>query len=101
MLIGDSVTPCRVEQLQTAPWSPGSAPATLEALMAHPQGRLRLRATPRCFMALSRPGPNASRVYTSMGFARFELDGAVGAGMFECSRAVNPPALVAALSGDD
>lgn len=101
LLIGDRVAQCRVEQLQTAPWSPGSAPATLEALLTHPQGSLRLRATPRCFMALSRPGPNASRVYTSMGFARFELDGAVGAGMFECSRALHPPAVVASLSGDD
>ncbi len=101
LLIGETGMECEVEQLQTAPWSPGCAPAALEASLAHAWGRLRLTATPRCFMALSRPGPNASRVYTSMGFARFELDGAVGAGMFECSRAVNPPAPVSSLTADD
>ena len=40
-------------------------------------------------MALSRPGAAATRVFTSLGFASFELDGGIGAGMFECSKSVN------------
>jgi hypothetical protein len=53
---------------------------------------MRVTAFPRSFMALSRPGPAGSRVYTSLGFARFEVDDAVGAGMFECSTSVSAPA---------
>jgi hypothetical protein len=35
---------------------------------------------------LSRPGPDSSRIYTSLGFAKFRAGTQVGAGMFEFSR---------------
>ena len=39
-----------------------------------------------CFIPLSRPGPEESRIYTSLGFASFHLGAHRGAGMFEYSR---------------
>jgi len=39
-----------------------------------------------CFIPLSRPGPEQSRIYTSLGFASFHLGAHRGAGMFEYSR---------------
>ncbi len=89
VLAGDAPVDCRVEQLRAATWSAGGAPARIEAVLAHPSGPLRVTAIPRCFMALSRPGPAATRIFTSLGFARFELEGSAGAGMFECSRSVS------------
>jgi hypothetical protein len=38
------------------------------------------------FVPLSRPGPEQTRIYTSLGFATFECGGRVGCGMFEYSR---------------
>jgi hypothetical protein len=61
---------------------------------------MRVLAFPRSFMALSRPGPAGSRVYTSLGFARFEMDDAAGAGMFECSTSVSAPVAIAPDSAD-
>jgi hypothetical protein len=93
---------CRVERLDTDTWSPGTAPRFLEAVLAHPTaGMIRVAGFPLCFMALSRPGPAGSRVYTSLGFARFELDGAPGAGMFECSTSVSAPVAAQPERSDD
>jgi hypothetical protein len=39
-----------------------------------------------CFIPLSRPGPELSRIYTSLGFASFRTGAHRGAGMFEYSR---------------
>jgi hypothetical protein len=39
-----------------------------------------------CFIPLSRPGPEQSRIYTTLGFATFRLGAHRGAGMFEYSR---------------
>jgi len=58
-------------------------------------------AFPLSLMALSRPGPAGARVYTSMGFARFEMDDAIGAGMFECSTSVTAPAHPQPVESDD
>jgi hypothetical protein len=38
------------------------------------------------FIPLSRPGPEGTRIFTALGFARFRLGESEGAGMFECSR---------------
>lgn len=96
VLMDNTAIDCRVERLEAGTWSPGSAPHSIEAILAHPSsGIIRVTAFPRSFMALSRPGPSGSRVYTSLGFARFEMDDAVGAGMFECSTSVSAPAAVA------
>ena len=98
MLMDNDAIECRVDRLHASEWSPGTAPGSVEAAIlcrssaigiAQP---LCVTAIPRTFMALSRPGAAGSRVYTSMGFARFEMDGKVGAGMFECSKATATPA---------
>jgi hypothetical protein len=39
-----------------------------------------------CFIPLSRPGPEQSRIYTALGFATFRTGAHRGAGMFEYSR---------------
>jgi hypothetical protein len=92
MRIDNAGVECRVERLEAEPWSPGRAPRSIVALLAHPMRMIQVTARPLSFMALSRPGPAGSRVYTSLGFARLEMDDAVGAGMFECSKSVTAPA---------
>ena len=47
---------------------------------------LHLEGVPDTFMTLSRPGPDGSRIHTSLGFARYRIDGREGAGMYEYSR---------------
>jgi len=42
-----------------------------------------------CFIPLSRPGPQDSRIYTSLGFASFRTGAHRGVGMFEYSRAAD------------
>ncbi len=53
------------------------------------------------FVPLSRPGPNQSRIYTSLGFARFTLGSHEGAGMFEYSRRIVAAASIQAQPSDD
>ncbi|HLX36764.1 MAG TPA: hypothetical protein VKR29_03150, partial [Candidatus Binataceae bacterium] len=50
------------------------------------------------FIPLSRPGPDGTRIFTALGFARFQLGEIEGAGMFECSRRAGA---VPESSGDD
>jgi hypothetical protein len=45
-----------------------------------------LEGSVECFIPLSRPGPELSRIYTSLGFASFRIGAYRGAGMFEYSR---------------
>jgi hypothetical protein len=45
-----------------------------------------LEGRAECFIPLSRPGPEQSRIYTSLGFASFQTGASRGAGMFEYSR---------------
>jgi hypothetical protein len=45
-----------------------------------------LEGVPGTFMTLSRPGPGGTRIHTSLGFARYRIDGREGAGMYEYSR---------------
>ncbi len=91
VLAGDTAIECRVERLAPAPWSPGDAPSSIEALLTCGAQHLQMTASPISFMALSRPGPAGSRVYTSLGFARFQMQDGVGSGMFECSASASAP----------
>jgi len=43
-------------------------------------------------MTLSRPGPDGTRIHTSLGFATYRIGAAEGAGMFEYSRRAGHPA---------
>jgi hypothetical protein len=90
-LTDNAALECRLERLDAETWIPGRAPGRIEAVLATASGMMRVVAVPRCFMALSRPGAAGTRVYTSMGFARFQMGDASGAGMFECSASSNIP----------
>lgn len=48
--------------------------------------KIALNGRVECFIPLSRPGPDQSRIYTSLGFASFTSGERRGAGMFEYSR---------------
>ena len=45
-----------------------------------------LQGIAEAFMTLSRPGPDHTRIYTSIGFASYRIGSATGGGMFEYSR---------------
>jgi hypothetical protein len=47
-----------------------------------------LHGRPDTFMTLSRPGPDGTRIHTSLGFATYRLGHHEGAGMYEYSRRV-------------
>ncbi|MGC1678432.1 MAG: hypothetical protein WA740_12970, partial [Candidatus Binataceae bacterium] len=49
---------------------------------------LALEGAVSAFVPLSRPGPDHSRIFTTLGFAKFRAGGREGAGMFEHSRVV-------------
>jgi len=53
------------------------------------------------YVPLSRPGPNLSRIYTCLGFARFSLGEREGAGMFEYSRRIDAGGAAAPADPDD
>jgi len=48
--------------------------------------------TPVAYVPLSRPGPNGSRIHTTLGFGVFTSGSRTGSGMFEYSRRVEPSA---------
>ncbi len=62
-------------------------PDSIEALLGSGDGALqRIAGEVLSFISLSRPGPDQSRIYTTLGFARMRMDAREGAGMFEYSR---------------
>ena len=66
--------------------SPYMPPERIAASISTPAHPLILEGTPDTFMTLSRPGPDGSRIHTSLGFAIYRIDGVKGAGMYEYSR---------------
>lgn len=70
--------------------APGAPPDPFSAMITDGRGDdASLRGIAEAFMTLSRPGPDHSRIHTSIGFASFRLGTSVGAGMFEYSRIVS------------
>lgn len=83
----DGAAACELERLGLEAPTPRDSPRRLSAALRLADGRRRaLVGAVECFVPLSRPGPEQSRIYTSLGFARFSLDGHPGSGMFEYSR---------------
>ena len=66
--------------------SPHVPPDRIAASIVHPPRVITLAGVPDTFMTLSRPGPDGTRIHTSLGFARYRIDGRAGAGMYEYSR---------------
>ncbi len=62
--------------------------------------KIALNGRVECFIPLSRPGPDQSRIYTSLGFASFSSGARRGSGMFEFSRRAES-VLTASDEGED
>ncbi len=80
-------TPCELRDLTIETPSVEEPPHRILASLARAGGSsCELEGAVECFIPLSRPGPEQSRIYTSLGFATFRTGAHRGAGMFEYSR---------------
>jgi hypothetical protein len=87
MLRGDGWSACELRELSIDTSSVEEPPERISASMVHPDGSIvAFEGGVECFIPLSRPGPEQSRIYTSLGFASFRSGAHRGAGMFEYSR---------------
>lgn len=83
----DRASTCELDHLELEAPTSRDSPRRLSAVVRLADGLERaLVGEVECFVPLSRPGPEKSRIYTSLGFARFSLDRHRGSGMFEYSR---------------
>ncbi len=79
--------PCDLLDLTIETASVEEPPHRIFASLTRPDGSsCELEGSVECFIPLSRPGPEQSRIYTSLGFASFHAGAHRGAGMFEYSR---------------
>ncbi len=84
-------SPCELGDLTIDTPSVEQAPRRIFASLTRPDGSsCELEGSVECFIPLSRPGPEQSRIYTSLGFASFRTGAHRGTGMFEYSRAASP-----------
>jgi hypothetical protein len=94
-------SPCDLGELTIDAASVEEPPQRIFASLARPDGSsFEVEGSVECFIPLSRPGPEDSRIYTSLGFASFRSGAHRGAGMFEYSR-VADSVLTAADESDD
>jgi hypothetical protein len=80
-----------LEVLEIDTPSPAEAPAKLIARARSPREVIALEGVVCAFVPLSRPGPEHSRIFTTLGFAKFRAGEREGAGMFEHSRVIDAP----------
>jgi hypothetical protein len=90
----DGWAACEIDHLEVEAPAVASPPTRLTARAAD-VSRHTLTGSVENFIPLSRPGPDGTRIFTALGFARFKLGESEGAGMFECSRRAEE------LPGDD
>jgi hypothetical protein len=89
---------CTLAAIELETPAPGARPDPFCATMTTDRGNdTALHGIAEAFMTLSRPGPDHTRIHTSLGFASFRLGTSTGAGMFEYSRIVS----AANSDGDD
>ncbi len=69
--------------------SPEEAPSKISARGQWRHEAIALEGAVCAFVPLSRPGPDHSRIFTTLGFAKFRAGDREGAGMFEHSRVVD------------
>jgi hypothetical protein len=80
-------SPCPLHDLTIETSSVEEPPHRIFASLTPSDGpTCELEGSVECFIPLSRPGPEQSRIYTSLGFATFRNGVHLGAGMFEYSR---------------
>jgi hypothetical protein len=83
----DGAQECEVTRVAIEAVAPQHSPAIVAADLSSGD---RLIGTVESFIPLSRPGPNGTRIYTSLGFARFQMRELAGVGMYEYSRCTDP-----------
>jgi hypothetical protein len=87
ILGADGWSACDLRDLTIETASVEEPPHRIFASLTRPDGSsCELEGSVECFIPLSRPGPEQSRIYTSLGFASFRSSAHRGAGMFEYSR---------------
>jgi hypothetical protein len=86
-LCGSEWRECELGAIELETPAPGARPDRISATMTTPLGAdAPLQGIAEAFMTLSRPGPDQTRIHTSIGFASYRVGNARGAGMFEYSR---------------
>ncbi len=101
ILGADGWSSCELRDLTIKTPSVEEPPQRIFASLRRPDGSsYELDGSVECFIPLSRPGPEHSRIYTSLGFASFRSGTHRGAGMFEYSR-VADSVLTASDESDD
>ena len=89
---------CEMTALELETPAPGARPDRISAAMVTHRGDdAPIHGVAEAFMTLSRPGPDRTRIHTSIGFARYRVGDVIGAGMFEYSRVVD----LVEVSGED
>jgi hypothetical protein len=88
LLAGDGWHQGELESFVLDTPATGACPDQLKAVVIDPPdgSRRRVEGRARNYMTLSRPGFNNARIYTSLGFATYQMGNQSGAGMFEYSR---------------
>ena len=87
ILGADGWSPCELRDLTIETPSVEEPPHRIIASLTRSDGSsCEVEGSVECFIPLSRPGPEQSRIYTSLGFASFATGAHRGAGMFEYSR---------------
>lgn len=87
ILRDDRWSSCELRELSIHTAAVEEPPKTIFASMAHHDGSIfEIEGRAECFIPLSRPGPEQSRIYTTLGFSSFHSGTHRGAGMFEYSR---------------
>jgi hypothetical protein len=78
---------CELAAIELETPATGARPDRISAMLTAPNGDAApLHGIAEAFMTLSRPGPDHSRIHTSIGFASYRVGHTTGAGMFEYSR---------------
>ncbi len=86
-------SPLTLRSLAIETQSPDAPPHRLEASATGSDGdSVHLSGSSLAFVPLSRPGPNGSRIYTTLGFGTFSARDRSASGMFEYSRRIEPAA---------
>jgi hypothetical protein len=86
-MLSDEWQSCELRELVIDSDSVEEPPHSVAATIAYPDGGIfTFDGRAECFIPLSRPGPDQSRIYTALGFASFKSGEKCGAGMFEYSR---------------
>ena len=102
ILDADGWSLCELRNLTIETQSVEEPPHRITASLIRTDGSsCELDGTVECFIPLSRPGPELSRIYTSLGFARFSTRGHRGTGMFEYSRVADSVLTTADANDDD